>query len=79
MITISVDEIQRDVLGYLQRVERGETVVVVQGGKTIAELKPAIGNASQPRPFGLCAGEFHVPDDFDSPLPDDIVRQFEGK
>jgi len=23
------------------------------------------------RPYGLCAGEFLVPDDFDSPLPED--------
>ena len=31
------------------------------------------------RPFGLCAGEFIVPDDFDAPLPDDILAEFEGK
>lgn len=78
MITITVDEIQRDVLGYLQRAEGGETVVVVQGGKAVAELNPVGTNARQPRPFGLCAGEFQVPDDFDAPLPDEIVRRFEG-
>ena len=31
------------------------------------------------RPFGLCAGEFIVPDDFDDPLPEDIIKEFEGK
>lgn len=31
------------------------------------------------RPYGLCAGEFRVPDDFDEPLPEEIIRQFEGK
>ena len=31
------------------------------------------------RPFGLCAGEFTVPDDFDDPLPEDILRAFEGR
>lgn len=25
------------------------------------------------RPFGLCKGEFVVPDDFNEPLPDDIL------
>jgi antitoxin (DNA-binding transcriptional repressor) of toxin-antitoxin stability system len=59
-------------------VEGGETVVVVQNGKAVAELKPAAAGVGQPRPFGLCAGEFRVPDDFDAPLPDEIVRQFEG-
>ena len=31
------------------------------------------------RPFGLCAGEFNVPDDFDSPLPEYVVEDFEGE
>ena len=31
------------------------------------------------RPFGLCAGEFAVPDDFDDPLPKEILKEFEGR
>lgn len=31
------------------------------------------------RPFGLCAGEFTVPDDFDDPLPEQVLREFEGR
>lgn len=31
------------------------------------------------RPFGLCQGEFRVPDDFDTPLPDNIINEFEGQ
>jgi hypothetical protein len=27
----------------------------------------------------LCAGEFTVPDDFDAPLPEDILNSFEAK
>ena len=30
------------------------------------------------RPFGLNAGEFIVPDDFDAPLSEEIFRDFEG-
>lgn len=29
------------------------------------------------RPFGLCEGEFSVPDDFDAPLPEDVLEVFE--
>ena len=29
------------------------------------------------RPFGLCKGEFTVPDDFNEPLPDEILDLFE--
>jgi hypothetical protein len=33
----------------------------------------------QPRPFGLAKGQFRVPDDFNDPLPDDVLKTFEGK
>jgi hypothetical protein len=32
-----------------------------------------------PRPIGLAKGEFTVPDDFNAPLPEDVLRSFEGK
>jgi hypothetical protein len=34
---------------------------------------------SQPRPIGLAKGQFTVPDDFNSPLPEDVLQTFEGK
>lgn len=30
------------------------------------------------RPYALCVGEFRVSDDFDSPLPEDILQDFEN-
>ena len=30
------------------------------------------------RPFALCAGEFIIPSDFNEPLPENILRDFEG-
>lgn len=29
------------------------------------------------RPFGLCKDEFTIPDDFNKPLPDEILDLFE--
>lgn len=29
------------------------------------------------RPFGLAKGEFVVPDDFDAPLPEEVIASFE--
>jgi prevent-host-death family protein len=79
MIWISIDDIKRDLAGYLRRVEAGETFVIVQAGKPVAEIRPAVSSSPLLRPFGLCAGEFTVPDDFDGPLPEDVIKQFEGK
>jgi prevent-host-death family protein len=78
MVQVSVEEIQRDLFTYLQRVEAGETVVIVRAGQPVAEVKPIMSPAKTRRPFGLCAGEFTVPDDFDAPLPEDVLNAFEG-
>jgi prevent-host-death family protein len=78
MIIVGIEDIQRDLPGYLRRVQAGETLVIVQQGKPVAELKPLAPEAAELRPFGLCAGEFVVPEDFDAPLPEDVIRQFEG-
>ena len=34
---------------------------------------------SQPRPIGLAKGQFTVPDNFNDPLPEDVLQAFEGK
>ncbi|MBF2020598.1 MAG: type II toxin-antitoxin system Phd/YefM family antitoxin [Hydrococcus sp. C42_A2020_068] len=80
MLKISVDEIQRNPLKYLHRVEAGESFIIVQADKPIAELKPITSTPlpKKLRPFGLCAGEFTVPNDFDTPLPEDILSAFES-
>lgn len=78
MTTITIDDIQRDLIGYLQRVKAGETLVVLEENEPVVEIKPVALNGARLRPYALCAGEFRVPEDFDAPLPDEIIEQFEG-
>lgn len=79
MVTISADEMQKDLPNYLRLVKTGETLVITQADEPVAEVKPLTQVVNEPRPFGLCAGEFVVPDDFDAPLSDDILDAFEGR
>ena len=78
MIQISVEDIQQNLLVYLQQVEAGETLVIVRDGQPVVEMKPVKTGAETLRPFGLCVGEFTVPEDFDAPLPEDLLQVFEG-
>jgi antitoxin (DNA-binding transcriptional repressor) of toxin-antitoxin stability system len=79
MITVTFDEMQRDLAAYLRRVEAGESLILVRDEIPVAEIKPIARPSTERRPFGLCAGEFTVPDDFDDPLPEEVLRLFEGK
>jgi antitoxin (DNA-binding transcriptional repressor) of toxin-antitoxin stability system len=79
MVRATVEDITRDLAGYLRRVAAGETVLVIQADQPVAEIKPVQVESRAKRPFGLCAGEFSVPADFDAPLPDDVLDDFDGK
>lgn len=77
MTNISLQELATDPAGLIDRVEAGERVLVVREGRAVAELRPITQPRSTSRPYGLAAGAFRVPDDFDSPLPDSILQDFE--
>ena len=78
MSTVSLQELQQNPEAWLDRVEAWEAIVVVREGRSVAELRPVAAPAGL-RPYGLCDGEFVVPDDFDAPLPEDMMREFEGR
>lgn len=49
--------------------------------RTVEELRASrpAPDSRLPRPSGLCAGEFSVPDDFDDSLPEDVLSSFEER
>ncbi len=91
MSTVPVEEIERDLSRYLSQVDAGEKLVLTRAGKPIAEItpvvpaadrNPAIGEApAEPelRPIGLAERLFIEAPDFDEPLPEDLLRPFEGR
>ena len=74
----TIEEVENGAAKYLHRVIDGETVVVYQGERPVAEIRP-VTETETLRPVGLAAGEFVVPDDFDDPLPAEILDAFEGR
>lgn len=53
----------------LEKLRAGESVLVQQAQETLALILP-MAASDQPRPSGLCKGDFVVPDDFNEPLED---------
>jgi len=74
----TLEQVENEAAEYLQRVIGGETIVVYQGERPVAEIRP-VTETETLRPVGLAAGEFVVPDDFDAPLPDELIDAFEGR
>jgi len=61
----------------LAEVEAGGEVVIARGGRKIARLVPFERKAGLRR-LGEGAGTVWIAPDFDAPLPDEILRLFEG-
>jgi antitoxin (DNA-binding transcriptional repressor) of toxin-antitoxin stability system len=78
MDTVSVQDLQRDPLALLHRVEAGERIVVTRDDRAVAEIGPVMAARPGKRPVGLATGAFAVPDDFDAPLPESVLQAFEG-
>jgi prevent-host-death family protein len=78
MLKLNIHEAKTHLSRYLERVERGETVVICRRNVPIAELRPVTPVPQAPRPVGLAKGQFVVPDAFFEPLPPEVVVAFEG-
>ena len=78
MVQVSVEQFVDNPQGLLDRVAAGEWFVLTRDGKPIAEVVPIVDSTKKARPAGLCKGQFVVPDDFDAPLPEEILREFYG-
>ena len=62
----------------LQRVAAGEEVTIARDGVPVARLVP-IEAMTTPRKLGLYRGKIQMADDFDAPLPADILAGFLGE
>ena len=61
----------------LDRVARGETIVLCRRNVPVAEIRPLAQRRTEERPVGIDPG-LVVPDSFFEPLPEDLLRAFEG-
>ena len=77
MIKVNLAEAKSHLSRYLDRVERGEVVILCRRNVPVAELRPLPKPLTEPRPVGTDPG-LVVPDSFFEPLPDDLLDAFEG-
>lgn len=76
MTVVNVHEAKTHLSKLLNRVAGGEEIVIARGGKAVARLVP-VEHPRERRALGLDAGKIRIADDFDAPLPEDILDRFE--
>lgn len=78
MEVISMHQAKSTLSQLVKRAATGETILLGAYGKVEAKLVPATERATPAKRIGVLAGKLVVPEDFDAPLPDDILQTFEG-
>jgi len=73
--SVGVHQAKTHLSRLLQDVANGNEVVITRRGEEVARLVPP---RRGPRRFGVDRGRFVVPEDFDAPLPDDVLDSFES-
>lgn len=56
----------------------GRDVVIARAGRPVARLT-RLARTGGKRRLGVLDGRFRIPDDFNRPLPDEVLRGFEGE
>ena len=79
MIEVNVHRAKTSLSQLLQRVEAGEEVVISRDGVPVARLVRVERTAGGRRTLGADRGLFTVPEDFNAPLPEDLLAAFTGE
>jgi prevent-host-death family protein len=75
MSSVNIHQAKTNLSQLLRRVASGEEIIISNAGKPVARLVPIDG--ARKRRLGTDQGGFEIPDDFNDPLPPEILDAFE--
>jgi prevent-host-death family protein len=78
MPTVNIHAAKTQLSRLLEAATAGEDVIIARAGKPVARLVPITAIPTKRR-LDLLAGKLRVSPNFDDPLPDDVLADFEGR
>jgi prevent-host-death family protein len=78
MTTVNMFEAKTQLSKYVEMAEKGQDVVIARAGRPVARLTQLEPEKRHVQ-FGLMKGRMSVADDFDGPLREDVLAEFEGR
>jgi prevent-host-death family protein len=75
---LNIHETKTQLSKLIELTQAGEEFVIAKAGKPVAKLVP-LDKARPPRKLGLLDGKISIPEDYDAPLSDEVLTEFEGR
>jgi prevent-host-death family protein len=76
---VNMHEAKTHLSRLVQRAAAGEEIVIGRAGHPLAKLVPYRPPTKKRREGGFLKGQIVIHDDFDDPLPEEIMRYFRGE
>jgi prevent-host-death family protein len=73
---VNIHEAKTQMSKLIELAQGGEEFIIAKAGKPVARIVP-LGKIK--RKLGILDGKIEVPDNFNEPLPDEVLAQFEGQ
>ena len=77
MRTVNIHEAKTHLSKLIDAAMHGQEIVIAKAGVPVAKLGP-IFKEKPKRKFGVLKGKIKIAKDFDAPLSDEIIAEFEG-
>jgi prevent-host-death family protein len=77
MTVVNIYDAKTNLSKLIEEAAAGKDVVIARGGKPVARLT-RLDAPTRTLRFGVLKGKIKVSEDFDAPLPSDILARFEG-
>lgn len=77
MKQVNIHEAKTNLSALIEEVQAGAEIIIAKAGKPVARLAPLSIIRAARKP-GAMKGKIRIAQDFDAPLPDDVLDTFEG-
>ena len=78
MRQVNIHEAKTHLSRLVEEAAAGEEIVIARAGKPVAKLVPIAPDLT-PRQLGALRGKIWIAEDFDAPLPPEVLAGFEGE
>jgi prevent-host-death family protein len=79
MLKVNVHQAKTHLSEYLDRIAKGETIILCKRNTPVAEIRPLPQVRQAKRPIGIAKNKLKIPKSFFKPLPDELIDAFEGE
>ena len=76
-LQVNIFQAKTQLSQLIEKAEQGEEVIIARAGKPVVRLTALKPEKKKIR-FGGLKGKVWIADDFDAPLPRDVLAEFEG-